>query len=91
MSAILDSIGDFFIKLGNYGIEGLGEILKLVLALLPDSPFRFVMTSPIGEYISMLNWILPIKECLATLQLWAAAILVYYMYAAVLRWIKAIE
>lgn len=91
MSAVLSGLGDFLIGLGNHIISGLGLILSAILQLLPDSPFVFVMESPIGDYAATLSWILPIKECIATLELWLAAIVIYYCVQAVLRWIKAIE
>lgn len=91
MQSILSGLGNFFINLGNHIIGGLGLIVSAIMQLLPDSPFLFVMESPIGQYAQYINWILPVKECIATLELWLSAIIVYYAYQAVLRWAKAIE
>lgn len=91
MQAILSGLGNFFINLGNHVISCLGLIVAAIMQLLPDSPFLFVMQSPIGQYAAYLNWILPISECIATLEMWLSAIIVYYAYQAVLRWAKAIE
>ena len=91
MEAILSGLGNFFVTLGNYTISALGLVVSAVLQLLPDSPFLFVMDSPVGQYAAYLNWVLPIRECIGTLELWISAIIVYYCYQAVLRWAKAIE
>lgn len=91
MQAILSGLGNFCITLCNYLIEGLGAVVALVMQILPDSPFLFVMDSPVGQYAAQLNWILPISECIATLEMWLSAIIIYYSVQAVLRWAKAIE
>ena len=91
MEAVLSGLGNFFINTGNHVINGLGLLLSAIMQLLPDSPFLFVMESPVGEYAATLNWILPISECIATLELWTSAIVIYYCYQAILRWVKAIE
>lgn len=91
MEAILSGLGNFLISVGNHIISGLGLVVSAILQLLPDSPFLFLMDSPVGQYASYINWILPIRECIATLELWISAIIVYYCYQAVLRWAKAIE
>lgn len=91
MQAILSGLGNFLISVGNHIISGLGLVVSVILQLLPDSPFLFLMDSPVGQYASYINWILPIRECIATLELWISAIIVYYCYQAVLRWAKAIE
>lgn len=65
--------------------------LSWVVNLLPASPFRAVNNSVVAPYLSGLNWILPISEVLAIMQVWLVAITVYYSYMVIARWVKAIE
>jgi hypothetical protein len=83
-------VGQFFIDLLNNGINGLGSALTWVLQLLPPSPFQALDNSVIQPYLSGLNWFVPISQMLAAGELWLTAIGIFYIYQAVLRWIKAI-
>ncbi len=65
--------------------------LSWVLNLLPDSPFQMLDTSPIKPYLATLNWIVPVDFVVSTMELWLAAILVYYTYSAILRIVRAIS
>lgn len=66
-------------------------LTALVLTFLPVSPFQGVI-STIAEipYLQYLNWFFPVTECIAVLQVWLLAVATYYVYSAILRWIKAI-
>lgn len=64
-------------------------LLALVLAFLPSSPFQTVIQSFSNiPYLQFLNWFFPVTECIAVLEVWLAAIVIYYMYSAIMRWIK---
>lgn len=70
--------------------------LLLVLGLLPESPFTMILDSlaPSGEiadWLGVVNWFVPIYSFVAILEVWLAAVAVYYVYQAVLRWLGAIE
>lgn len=67
------------------------EGLVWVINLLPASPFQAISNSDVSEFLGSLNWVLPISEAIAILQLWIAAVGGFYLYQAVLRWLKAIE
>lgn len=67
------------------------DAMTWVVNLLPDSPFQAISNSDVSEFMVGLNWIFPITEILAIMQLWTSAIMVFYIYQAILRWIKAIE
>jgi len=67
------------------------SLLSWVLALLPDSPFQMLNNSPIAAYVGYLNWVIPIDFMVSTMELWLTAITVYYVYQAVLRWVRAIS
>lgn len=66
-------------------------LLAVVMAFLPYSPFTVVINS-IGEipYLSYFNWFFPVSECVAVLEAWIAVVAIYYVYSAIMRWIKII-
>lgn len=72
-------------------LQNFKNLLSWVLNLLPDSPFQQLSNSPVQPYLAALNWIVPVNFMISTLELWLAAIAVYYVYQAVLRWIRAIS
>ena len=66
-------------------------LVALVLAFLPDSPFTTVAESISNfPYLQYLNWFFPVTECIAVFEVWLTAVLVYYVYQAIMRWIKVI-
>ena len=69
-----------------------GDAINFVLSFLPDSPIGDLQ---IPDYVQTIlgyaNYFLPINEIITTLELWCAAILVYYLYSAILRFVKAID
>ena len=72
-------------------ISGLQSALAWVLQLLPDSPFRLINNSDVSDYISGLNWVLPLDQIVAELEIWVVCVSVYYAYQVILRWIRAIQ
>ena len=77
----------------NKIIEILGFVLSGIINLLPKSPFQSILetinvNSVMSQYLSSLNWIIPVTEIMAILQAWTIAIAVFYIYAVILRWIK---
>ncbi|ACL75923.1 hypothetical protein [Ruminiclostridium cellulolyticum] len=76
-------------------LEKLGSLLMSALTwvvqFLPDSPFQLINNSDVQSFMGTLNWILPIGQMVAELQLWISAVAVYYIYQIVLRWIRAID
>ncbi len=87
----MDGIGQWFHDLLQNVIDGLGDTLESILDILPDSPFVAIDNSPVSEYIGYINWIVPMTEIIAILQVWVVAIATYYLVVIVLRWIKAIQ
>lgn len=66
-------------------------LVALILAFLPSSPFTAVLNTISSiPYLSYLNWFFPVTECIAVLEVWLSAILIYYVYSAIMRWIKVI-
>lgn len=74
----------------NWIIKGLGSALALIISVLPDSPFKLMMDSPVSHMYGYLNWIVPVGPILSTMQLWLVAVAGFYVYKIVLRWSKAI-
>lgn len=72
-------------------LNNLQNVLSWVINLLPDSPFMQLDNSPIQPYLSALNWVVPIDFMISTMETWLAAVAVYYIYQAVLRWAHAIS
>lgn len=71
--------------------DKLTDALEWVVNLLPDSPFVAISNTGVAQSIRYLNWALPISEALVIMEAWTTAIAIFYIYQAVLRWIKAIE
>ena len=69
----------------------LKAILLLVIGLLPDSPFQLLENTDVEEYLGYLNWLIPLSQMVAILQLWITAIVIFYIFQAILRWTKAIQ
>lgn len=84
-------MGDFFIGLLNSIISGLATVINAILSILPPSPFQALDNSPIADYIGYVNWFIPVAEILVELAACCTAILIYYAYSIVMRWMKVIE
>lgn len=66
-------------------------LLALVMAFLPSSPFQMAINSISSiPYLNYLNWFFPVTEAVAVVEVWVVAIGVYYLYSAIMRWIKII-
>lgn len=81
---ILKNIWDF---LGN----ALETILDFAVSALPPSPFQMIDNSVVAPYLGYFNWVFPINEVLATMEVWLVAIGLFYAVQALLRWTKSIE
>lgn len=77
-------------------LNGLGEtvssIWEKILDFLPGCPIEFIYTIPeVKKYLGMVNWFIPIESMISLTTAWIIAIIAYYGYQLILRWIKAIE
>lgn len=85
-------LGEFFSNAKNWLTDFLNEVQKVVLELLPDSPFKnFVLPSEVQKILSYINWIVPFYMIGNTLLAWTVCIGVYYAYQTILRWLKSIQ
>lgn len=72
-------------------VTNLINALTWVIELLPDSPFQAISNSEVNEFLGTLNWFIPMDLIVAELELWLTAVVIFYMYQIVLRWVRAIE
>jgi hypothetical protein len=96
---MLQSVIDTFLS----GLKGLTdfvtgvlfEILKLVLYLLPKSPFRDLeehfLPEGIMEIMAYANYYFPLDVIASIVGVWILAVGSYYGYGIILRFIKAIK
>lgn len=81
----LDNIVEIFKSIFSKVIDG-------ILQFLPNSPFQYIVqTMPGLPYLPVLNWFFPIAEIAYVTELWLTAIIIYYVYSALLRFVKAIR
>jgi hypothetical protein len=72
-------------------INWLNNALGWVFGFLPDSPFQSLLSNtPVAEYLGYVAYFVDISFIINAFNIWLAAIAVYYIYMAVLRWVKAI-
>ncbi len=68
------------------------DISSDIIAALPKSPIVYLTKNAvISKYISYINWFFPVYLWISMLETWLTAIILYYGYQVILRWIKAIE
>ena len=83
---ILNILIDFV----NLIIAAVGNLLNILVNILPTSPFVAFQNLEI-PYIKELNWIIPISLFISILEVWLVAIGVYLVISVGLRWVKVIE
>lgn len=71
-------------------MSNLMNALTWVIELLPNSPFQAISNSDVNQFMGTLNWFIPLDKIVAELELWLAAVVIFYMYQIILRWIRAI-
>lgn len=69
----------------------LQNIASWVFSLLPDSPFQnLLVNTSVQQVLGYVAYFVDIKFMLDTFSIWLTAIATYYIYMALLRWIKAL-
>lgn len=62
---------------------------QAIINFLPSSPFKgFINQFQNIPFLEELNWFVPVSEIIVVMEVWLAAVVVYYMYSAIMRWIK---
>ena len=71
-------------------IKGIFTTLFMsIINFLPDSPFQqFIGAVRNIPYLKYLNWFFPVAEILVVLQVWLSAVVIYYTYMAIMRFIR---
>lgn len=60
-----------------------------IISFLPGSPFRgFVNLVTSVPYLPELNWFVPVSEMIGVLEIWLSAVALYYVYSAIMRFIR---
>lgn len=68
------------------------ELTNMLLSFLPDSPFQAVIES-IGSipWLGYVNYFIPVSEMVAIGEAWLTAIVVFYAYQGIMRFVNMIE
>lgn len=72
-SGLLDKFGDWLIT------------------VLPRSPFQGFLSNfktAFSPYLGYLNWFIPIGDFLNIFSVWLGAVIVFYLYSIIMRWVK---
>lgn len=79
-------------NIGNQILSWIQDKATFLVNFLPLSPFRRAIDL-IGQipYMEYIAWFVPIEEIIMILMWWGSAIIIYYGYMIVLRWVKAID
>lgn len=65
--------------------------MSFIFSFLPPSPFKGIFDGMAdNEVIQYVNWFIPVGDFLSMMAVWLGAIVVFYTYQVVLRWIKAV-
>lgn len=82
---------EVFGEIWNWISDTLYDLLKSIIDLLPDSPFKLLDSTPIQPYLKYINWVIPVDFIIDTLSLWLVAVAGYYTYSAILRMLNTID
>lgn len=67
-------------------------IANSILSVLPDSPFSaFIDKMEEIPELGYLNYFIPVSEMIAIGETWLTCIALFYLYQAVLRFVRMIE
>ena len=69
-----------------------GNFKAEVIKVLPLSPFTDWIAYLSGTpYLGYINWFIPMGTIISITGVWVNAIFLYYVYSAILRWLKMVE
>ena len=71
--------------------DQINALLSFLCVVLPDSPFKLLDYTPISPYIPYINYFVPLDFMVDALAFWLVAILCYYGFSILMRWVKAIQ
>ena len=87
----MESISSWLNGAFGWLADFINEIQAIIFMLLPDIHFQFILPPEVTEILSFINWVIPFYMIGNTLLVWCSAVLVYYAYQTILRWVKSIQ
>lgn len=70
-------------------IDIFNQLWSSIISFLPGSPFHaFIVNLDGFPYMAQLNWFLPLYEMFVICEAWLTAIALYYIYSAIMRFIR---
>lgn len=67
------------------------QLWYAIASFLPGSPLKaFIRAIGNIPYLAELNWFLPISEMITVLELWLVVVATYYIYSAIMRFVRVI-
>lgn len=76
----------------EYMKELLDKFLALLLSLFPVSPFLSVIQELSAlPYLGYINWFVPVGTFVKIGSMWTAAIMAYYAWSVIARWVKLLS
>lgn len=75
----------------NFLLDICGKLGEGLTWLLPQSPFSGLQLIIDSDILGYINYFVPIAEMVNIGMAWLTAIALWYVYAIVLRWVKAIQ
>lgn len=73
-------------------LDALAALLRGIVGLLPQSPFNGLSQLVLeNDVLQHLAYLLPMPQIVSTLEAWALAVGIYYLYMIPMRWAKAVE
>lgn len=78
-----------FQKIWNSVLDVLNNVANAIIFLLPDSPFKTIeVPVEIKNLLGYVNYYIPMAQIVAIVSSWAGCVGIYYIYRAILRWVK---
>lgn len=73
-------------------LKFLNSALGKIMFFLPSSPFdAFINNMEDLSILAQINYFIPLQEMIMIGELWLVSITLFYVYSAILRWVKAID
>lgn len=63
-----------------------------LLNFLPHSPFQSLIANIDNiPYLAEFNWFFPVTEIISVMEVWLTAVALFYLYSAIMRFVKIIS
>lgn len=72
--------------------EKFSKIADAIIDALPKSPISYLAENEtVSKYLGYVNYFIPVYLWISILEGWLIAVVTYYVFQVILRWIKVIE